>query len=283
MKVNILTFNQGEVLPSACQIRPPLNRLYWAGQPPEEWLKRPKLAVVGSRRATPYGRRAAYRLAGGLAGRGIVIISGLAFGIDSVSHQAALDSGGTTAAVLPGGLDKVYPATHAQLARRISRQGTLLSEYPLSTEPLKHHFIARNRVMAALADAVLVVEAAARSGSLHTAAFALELGKPVLAVPGNIDQLGSEGCNELIKQGAVPTTGYEDVLLALGVSPATADGAAPSALAADILGALSGQVLSAEELRQRLRVPVSELYGELTKLEIAGRLKNIDGRYATIG
>jgi len=179
-------------------------------------LKRPRIAIVGARGVTPYGRQVTLQLAGKLAEQGIVIISGLALGVDSLAHQAALDAGGLTIAVLPGSIDQIAPSSHRWLAEAIiSTGGTLVSEYPSGTFALKHNYIARNRLVAGLAQAVLITEAGEKSGSLHTARFALEQGKDVLAVPGNLNSMMSVGTNNLLKSGATLVTDYTDILHAL--------------------------------------------------------------------
>jgi DNA processing protein len=181
-------------------------------------IERPRLAVVGSRSISPYGREVTADLAGKLAEQGVVIISGLALGVDAIAHQAALDAGGLTIAVLPGPVDKIYPATNTALGEEILvRGGALVSEYTSDEYALKQNFIARNRLVAGLAQAVLITEAAEKSGSLHTARFALEQGKDVLAVPGNITAPTSVGTNNLIKAGAIPVTTYSDIMHALGL------------------------------------------------------------------
>lgn len=162
--------------------------------------------------------RVTTELAGELANVGVVIVSGLAIGIDGIAHTAALDAGGVCIAVLPCGLDAIYPASHLQLAKRIVQNGgALVSEYPPNTIAYKYDFIARNRIVSALSDAVLIPEAALKSGALHTARFALEQGKEVMAVPGNTTSETSAGTNNLIKTGAGVVTSAEDVLHALGL------------------------------------------------------------------
>ena len=179
--------------------------LYFAGINPNELLSNPVVAIVGSRKMSPYGRAVTEMLTNDLVRAGVVVISGLALGVDSAAHRAVLASGGITIAVLAGGLDVIYPNSHAALAESIVQTGgTLLSEYPAGMPALKHTFIGRNRIIAALSDAVLIPEAAINSGSLHTAAFALDMGIPVLAVPGPITSQLSAGTNQLIKTGAVP-------------------------------------------------------------------------------
>ncbi len=189
----------------------PVYRLYVIGN--VEILRHRSLAVVGSRALTPYGREVTTDIVAEVAWSSIPIISGLALGIDSVAHRAALDAQGATIAVLPCGIERIYPAAHRKLAEEIVRKGgALVSEYPGTLRPHKYHFIARNRVIAGLAHAVLITEAAEKSGSLHTAQFALEQGKEVLAVPGSIFSLQSVGAHNLIADGAQLVQNSEQVL-----------------------------------------------------------------------
>lgn len=197
----------------------PPEQIYVKGGDLTEAIRRPTVGIVGSRKVSGYGRITTKNLASALARKGIVIVSGLALGVDSIGHKAAIDIGGKTIAVLPGGIDKVYPASHHQLADEIIRSGgTLVSEYEGKTAPMRHSFIARNRIIAALSDVLLITEAGEQSGSLHTAKFALELGKTVAAVPGDIYSPTSAGCNNLIKAGSQPVTGEQDIIEALGLS-----------------------------------------------------------------
>jgi DNA processing protein len=183
-------------------------------------LEKPRVAIVGSRLPTTYGRQVTEQLASELAGQGIVVLSGLAIGIDSIAHEAALAAGGLTAAILPGPIDNVVPRQNLRLAERIIEQGgALISEYGAGEPIHKYNFIARNRLVAGLADAVLITEATEKSGTLHTARFALEQGRDVLAVPGNITSSASVGTNNLIKAGALPVTSTNDVLAAVGLTP----------------------------------------------------------------
>lgn len=171
------------------------------------------IAMVGSRKTTNYGAYTAKKLSYELAMRGVQIISGLARGIDSIAHEGCLDAGGKTVAVLGCGLDYIYPPENIYLYENILKSGGLiLSEYPPGTPPLQHHFPARNRIISGLSSGVLVVEAAKRSGSLITAGFALEQGREVFAVPGNIDCAYSKGTNQLIRDGAKMVLGIEDIL-----------------------------------------------------------------------
>ncbi len=189
----------------------PAYKLYVIGN--TQILNYKSLAVVGSRAVTPYGREVTTRMVAEAAWSSIPIISGLALGVDSVAHRAALDAGGITIAILPGGIERVYPASHQKLAEEIVRQGgALVSEHPGRMRPHKYHFIARNRIIAGMAHAVLITEAAEKSGSLHTAEFALDQGKEVLAVPGNIFSPNSVGTHNLISQGAQLVQNSEEVL-----------------------------------------------------------------------
>jgi DNA processing protein len=186
---------------------PPLV-LYCLGHP--EVLKEPSLAVVGARKPSPYGRTMAENLAREAARRGLVIVSGLAFGIDTQSHWGALDSG-RTVAVLGSGLDVIYPRSNRPLARRIAESGAVITEYPLGSQPLGFHFPLRNRIISGLSLAVVVVEATLRSGSLITAKLALEQNRDVMAVPGNATSELSRGANWLIQSGAKLVGRWEDV------------------------------------------------------------------------
>lgn len=174
---------------------------------------KPTVAIVGSRKPTSYGREVAQRISYDLAQAGVIIVSGLALGIDGVAHRGALEAGGTTIAVLGNGLDSIYPSSHQDLGQTIiEKGGAIISEYEPAMPALAYQFLERNRIVSGLSDAVVVVEAAARSGTLSTAAHALNQGREVFAVPGNITSPLSTGCNNLIKQGATPVTSSDDIL-----------------------------------------------------------------------
>ena len=169
------------------------------------------IAIVGARDATQYGKKIAYNLAKELSEQNIVIISGLAIGIDSYAHKGSLEKG--TIAVLGSGIDNIYPKENLELAREIIKnKGCIISEYPLGTKPERLHFPQRNRIISSLSDGVVVIEASKRSGALITAEFALEQGKEVFAVPGDINKKQSEGTNQLIKDGAILLTSATDIL-----------------------------------------------------------------------
>jgi DNA processing protein len=250
--------------------------IYWSGRPIEDWLDKPKVAVVGSRKFTVYGKSVTEKIVTELASAGVTIISGLAYGIDSIAHRAALAAGGLTASVLPSGLDNIYPAAHINLANRIAKQGTLISEYPPSAGiAFKSNFIARNRLISGLADAVLIPEAALKSGSLHTARFGLEQGKHVLAVPGNITSPASEGCNNLIKSGATPVTSADDIFFILNITPKRDNQRIfnGSAIEQTIYRLISEGVGDQEQLALAAKTDASTLSSTLTTLEIAGHIR----------
>ena len=279
MNVNILKRNGAGFPDILTQIAYPPEQLYWTGVDPSQWLAKPKLAVVGSRKATPYGRSVTTKLVKELVEAGAVIISGLAYGIDICAHQTALAANGVTVAVLPTGLDQIYPAAHQHIARAIAHNGTLVTEYGPQTIGFRSNFIARNRLVSGLADVLLITEAAVNSGSLHTAGFALAQGKTVMAVPGNINSPISEGCNNLIKSGALPVTSVEDVLFALKINPKTAKtrsfkGSEQEQLVFELIAEGLGDQ---DKLASATQLDGPGLASTLTMLEIAGHIRPIGG------
>ncbi|MGR3464967.1 DNA-processing protein DprA [Limimaricola sp.] len=240
-------------------------------------LRRPMLAMVGARNASSLGRRMARRLANELSDAGWVIVSGLARGIDTQAHEAAL--GGGTIAVTAGGVDIPYPPENADLAARIARDGLILSEQPVGLAPQGRHFPARNRIVAGLSRAVLVVEAAARSGSLITARAGLEAGREVMAVPGHPFDARAGGCNLLIRDGAALVRGASDVLDLIGgteadAAPPKAATAppAPDGLSGRILAALSAAPVAEDQLVRDLGHPAAQVAQALVDLELDGRV-----------
>jgi len=228
MNINKLTFQSSEYPEVLKNIPSPPLELYVIGAPLQTLLLRPRITIVGSRKVSAYGKAVTTQFATECSRAGIVVISGLALGVDALAHRGALEGGSPTIAVLPCGIDTVYPSSHAQLARTILEQGgALVSEYPPGSTPYKINFIARNRIASGLGQGLLITEAAVNSGTLHTARFALEQGRDVMAVPGNITSPTSAGTNNLIKCGATPVTSPADVLHILGVSTA-ATAAAPA-------------------------------------------------------
>lgn len=232
------------------------------------------VAIVGSRVASPQGRTFARALARDLAAAGVTIVSGLARGIDTAAHQGALDGGGHTVAVLGSGLDRLYPRENEGLAAAIAERGAVVSEFPLGTAPLPGHFPRRNRLIAGWGRAVVVVEAAGRSGALSTARSALEEGREVMAVPGHPGQPQAEGTNQLIRDGAVLVRHAADVAQELGLN------LAPSAPAPqdELLATLRYDVpLSLDELQARSGRPITELLTRLAELELSGGARRLPG------
>lgn len=275
MNVNKLKLDEPDYPQILTNLSSPPKELFYLGEKPETWLAKPKVAIVGSRRVTPYGRTITNRIAGELARQGVVIISGLAYGVDIAAHQAALGANGLTVAVLGTSLDNIYPAAHANIAERIMLRGTVISEYPPSTPGFQSNFIARNRIVSGLCDVLLITEAAVNSGSLHTARFALEQGKTVMAVPGNITSPMSEGANNLIKSGAVPVTSADDVLFALKLTPASTRKTSFKGSEAErrILECISLGVTDQEELSAGAGLSGAQLASALTMLEIEGHIR----------
>lgn len=256
------------------QIHKVPRQLYIFGTIPDQ----PMVAIVGTRKPTSYGSEVAYRLAYDLAAAGLTIVSGLAYGIDGIVHRAALDAGGKTVAVLGCGLDVCYPARHQGLADKIADgHGAVLSEYPVGTPPLQHHFPARNRIIAGLCEGVVVPEADAKSGSLITARLALEESRMVMAVPGSILSQRSEGPNNLLKAGATPVTSAADVCLALGFTPPAprARLTLPKGVAGVILQALEVEPLPTQTLIEAAGSDGLAVLAVLSTLEITGYIRNI--------
>lgn len=251
-----------------------------AGEP--ELLARRSAAVVGARSCSPYGAQVARMLGRELAAAGLVVVSGLARGIDGESHRGALESGGITVGVLGCGIDRDYPASNAQLSRRIEEKGLVVSEYEPGIEPAPWRFPARNRIIAGLCEAVVVVEARGRSGALITADFALDEGREVFAVPGEITSSLSAGTNALLKLGAAPLTSSSDVLEALGIErPEAAAAPTVSSEAAKLLELVREGPAGADELASRSVLDAGAVSVALTELELAGLVVVADGVYRT--
>jgi DNA processing protein len=269
----------------------PVRMLHLADPPPLLFgqgdirlLSRPAVTVVGSRRSTPYGRRVAERLAAELSRHGVLVVSGLALGIDGAAHRGALEAGGDTIAVLGSGVDLIQPSTHRALGQRIAREGLLLSEF-LPGEPAQaYHFPCRNRILAALGGAVVVVEAAARSGAFITVEHASDIGRDVYAVPGPVDSLQSRGSNDLLRQGARVVVSVADFVRDLdlsGADPTTSKSSQSAGarageprrltpVARRVWSGLNERPLRVEEFARAARLESSNVLAVLTELELSG-------------
>jgi DNA processing protein len=260
-------------------IHDPPQELFVRGSGDVELLSRPAVAVVGARACSAYGRSVARSLARDLAAAGLVVVSGMARGIDGEAHRGALDAAGFTVAVLGCGIDRDYPAAHAELARRITKHGLVVSEYEPGVEPAPWRFPARNRVIAGLCGATVVVEARERSGALITADFALEEGRDVLAVPGEITSSLSAGTNALLRLGATPVTCAGDVLELFGLDHAAEQRAALGAAAEALLSHLREAALTADELVLTSGLDAARAAAALVELELARLIALEDGVY----
>jgi DNA processing protein len=251
-------------------------------------LARPAVAVVGSRAATPYALEVAQRLGEELASRDVVVVSGLARGVDSAAHRGSLAGGGPTVAVLGSGLDRIYPSEHKELALTVSSSGVLLSELGPGGEPLAEHFPLRNRIISGISLAVVVVEASEKSGSLITARYGLEQGRDVMAVPGSILSGRNRGSHGLLKDGAKVVETADDILEELGwpaSTPASPSSDVPKSLISDVLlvGMAPGEAYGLEELMALTGLGAPRLLARLTEFELRGLVAGIGGgRYIRI-
>lgn len=270
--------------------------------PPVLWAKgdvtllnRPAVGMVGARNASSLGMRMARRLGQGLSEAGFPVVSGLARGIDTAAHESALDCAGRTIAVMAGGIDVIYPAENDGLARAIDDRGCRISEHPPGLEPQARHFPLRNRIVAGLSQAIIVVEAAAKSGSLITARAALDYGREVMAVPGHPFDARASGCNMLIRDGALLVRGVQDVLEALGapgqarpdlqvIHPPHPEPDGPrrplkdvALLHSMILSRLGPSPMAEDQLMRDLNVTPAQLAPELLNLELEGRIARQPG------
>lgn len=246
------------------------------------------VAIVGSRRATPYGRQMAGELARDLARAGVTVVSGMARGVDAAAHLGALDAGGRTLAILGCGVDQCYPPEHRSLRDSIARQGAVISEFAIGAGPDKWRFPARNRIISGLCMGVVLVEAPADSGAMITADFALEQGREVFAVPGNIDSFANRGCHRLIKEGAHLIESATDILEALDLSTAALEAAPPeqpalplplSPEAQRVLALLGPQQRHVDQIAGECDLPTGQVLSALTLLEMAGAARRLPGNF----
>lgn len=284
---SVLTFADAEYPPPLRQIYDPPPVLYVRGSLREE--DRYAVAVVGTRQATPYGRNTAFQIARQLARAGVTVVSGMARGIDAQAHRGALSVGGRTIAVLGCGVDQCYPPEHARLRDEIAASGAVVSEFPLGSGPERWNFVRRNRIISGLSLGVLLVEAPGDSGAIKTADFALEQGREVFAVPGNVDVPTSRGCNLFIKQqGAALVENAADILDALNLATTAAEEEPPaqpalplplSPGAERVLALLGPQQKHVDAIAAESALPLSEVLSALTLLEMSGSARRLPGNY----
>ncbi len=279
MHIHHLRPGDPDWLPELAQADPPPARLYVCGRLP----RIQGVAVVGTRRMDAYGRACVELLVPEIVRFGLPVVSGLALGIDGVAHEAALGAGGTTVAVIGSGVDNasIYPRVHAGLANRIfDSGGGVVSEYAPGTPSLPYHFPERNRLIAALSKAVLVIQAPKKSGAMITARLALEMGRDVWAVPGPITQPNSEGPNELIKNGATPIAAAADIAATLGFEPRQTALPLKDALTAEeriLLEKMAAGCETADALARTLGRGVPAVLAALTTLELKGAVRTVGG------
>lgn len=265
------------------EIAAPPPVLYYLGELLE--TDRTAVAVVGTRRITPYGREVTARIASGLARAGVTVVSGLARGVDGVAHQAALDAGGRTIAVLGSGVNQIYPPEHRNLAQRISEQGAIVSDYLPDTAPDGPNFPPRNRIISGLSLGVVVVEAPERSGALITVDFAADQGREVFAVPGPVTAVNSSGCNRILREGARLVRSAEDVLEDLQIHrlhepPAPVQRSLPMSPEDErLLAVMSAVPRHIDEIAALCDAPVVEISTRLMLLELKGVVRNTGSQF----
>jgi DNA processing protein len=278
--VKVLTWDDEGYPRHLKDIDQPPPVLYVRGSllPEDEWA----VAIVGTRRVTSYGRQVAEEVATAMAHNGVTIVSGLARGVDSIAHQAAVNAGGRTLAVLGNGIDLVYPPENRRLASQILEHGALVSDYALGTPPDGINFPPRNRIISGLSLAVIIVEAGETSGALITASFAAEQGRDVFAVPGNINAPQSQGTNRLIRDGAQPLINPQDVLEALNLTMVTEHRAVRVALPSDPIESrlyklLSQEPMHVDEIRAQTDMPIETVSATLAMMELKGMVRQVGG------
>lgn len=252
------------------------NTLYYCGELPSTPVK--SVAIVGSRKPTPYGKSVTEKIVHALAEHNVTIISGLALGIDSIAHKAALKFNTPTIAVMARGLNGIYPASHFSLSREIVKAGgALISTYPADMPAQPYHFLERNRIISGLSSIVIVTEAAVKSGTLNTASHALEQGKDVFAVPGNITSPMSAGCNRLIRQGAQPLIDTSDIFSALGIKSQKTTPQIPvrkNKTEQLIINAILAGAKDTNQIINATNISPSSIFVTLSTLEIAGIIES---------
>jgi DNA processing protein len=278
--VEVLTWEDARYPERLRMINDPPPVLYLKGElrPTDDWA----VALVGTRKATSYGREATRALAGDLARAGVTIVSGLAKGIDTQAHRAAIEAGGRTLAVLGSGVDIIYPYENLKLAQDIVTRGALISEYALGAPPEASNFPPRNRIISGLSRGVIVVEAGEQSGALITAEFAADQGRDVFAVPGSIFQRGSLGTNRLIRDGAAPVLSANDVLEALNLTSVAQHVEAQMLLPTDATEALlfehvGEEATHVDEIGRAAGLPIATVSSTLAVMELKGLVRAVGG------
>ncbi len=279
MKINTISPQNNKYLQIVGDIANVPEKFYYIGNLPE--IRVPSVAIVGTRKPTAYGREVTYQLAYDLAKQGIIIISGLALGTDRIAHRACLDAKGKTIAVLANGVDIIYPSAHQGLARNIlDSGGAIISEYPIGTLARDYQFLQRNRIVSGLSDAIIVTEAAIHSGTTSTVTHALEQGRDIFVVPGNITSPLSAGCNSYIKQGAHLITRAEDVIEIIAPSIKLTQNILPlgnNPYETSIIKLIQSGIRDGDELQAKSNISISEFSQTMTILEISGTIRALGG------
>jgi len=280
--IQILTWDDENYPPRLKEIEQPPPILYVRGDVlPEDHFA---VAIVGTRKVTPYGRQVTEELSAFLAANGITVVSGLARGVDAVAHSAALKAGGRTVAVLGSGVDRIYPPENRALAEQMMTRGAVVSDFPVGTPPESSNFPPRNRIISGLSMAVVVIEAGETSGALITAEFAAEQGREIFAVPGSILAPQSKGTNRLIQQGALPLLTPQDIMQALNLTRAGEQKAARKILPADaveaqVLNLLNDEPVHVDEIRNQTGLPIEKVSAALVMMELKGMVRQVGGMH----
>ena len=284
--ISVLTWEDPGYPERLKEITPSPPVLYLRGklEADDQWA----VSIVGTRRITSYGRQMAAKIATRLSQAGITVVSGLARGVDGIAHKSTLEQGGRTLAVLGSGVDRIYPPDHRQLAAQIMDRGALISDYPPGTPPEASNFPPRNRIISGLSMATVVVEAGRRSGALITAEFAVEQGREVFAVPGNVLSPQSKGTNRLIQEGARILLDPQEILEVLDLTRVTEQSAARAVLPenateAELFGVLSHEPLHVDEIRSQTHLSIEEVTSTLALMELKGMVRQVGGmRYTAV-
>ena len=284
--ISVLTWEDPGYPERLKEITPSPPVLYLRGklEADDQWA----VSIVGTRRITSYGRQMAAKIATRLSQAGITVVSGLARGVDGIAHKSTLEQGGRTLAVLGSGVDRIYPPDHRQLAAQIMDRGALISDYPPGTPPEASNFPPRNRIISGLSMATVVVEAGRRSGALITAEFAVEQGREVFAVPGNVLSPQSKGTNRLIQEGARILLDPQEILEVLDLTRVTEQSVARAVLPenateAELFGVLSHEPLHVDEIRSQTHLSIEEVTSTLALMELKGMVRQVGGmRYTAV-